>query len=82
MTGQSLMDGRSSIHRLGNPFTERPKMADMIEMIVSDQNSREGVHIHIILLKNLLQTTQADSCINQDSPSISPEIVAVSATAA
>jgi hypothetical protein len=57
-------------------------MAYMIQMVMSDQNGRKGICGKTMLMKDLLQTPQTDTCINKDSPFISPEIVAVSATAA
>ena len=57
-------------------------MTDMVEVVMRNQYGRKRVHCQVILLKNLLQTSQAHSCIYDDATALSTEIVAVSAASA
>jgi hypothetical protein len=54
----------------------------MIKMVMGDKNRRKRIEVHVIFLKHLLETTQADSGIYYDSISAVSEIIAVTATAA
>jgi hypothetical protein len=57
-------------------------MADMIEMVMSHEHSRERIEGQIVFLKHLLQSSKAYSGINDDSALIRPQIIAVAATSA
>ena len=54
----------------------------MVQMVMCDKNSRKGIEVKIIFLKNLLETTHTYSCIYYDSVSTVTKIIAVTATAA
>jgi hypothetical protein len=57
-------------------------MADMVKMVVGHQDSRERIHIHIVLLKYLLEASQAYAGVDDYAPVFSTQIIAVSAASA
>jgi hypothetical protein len=76
------MDCLSRIDRLVQAFAERAKMTDMIKVVVGHKHSRKRVISHIVLLKDLLQSSQADSGIDDYSAIFRSQIIAVTATSA
>ena len=82
MARKSTMYHIRGIYRPVESLTERPEVADMVEMVVSDQNRRERIHIETILQKGLLESSQAYTGIYEDTARLTAEIVAVSAASA
>ena len=81
------MQHRRRIDRLGEALADGAEIADMIAMVVSDEDRLEAVEVQRDALQDLLHPTDADARVDENARRRLPrflaeEQVAVAATAA
>ena len=82
MTRQCLVDDFRGIYRLAETLAERTKMTNMVQMVMRHKYCRKGIHVKILFLKHLLQSSEADPGIYDDSVMLCSKKVAVAAASA
>ena len=87
MAGQGFVQHRRRIDRLGEALADGAEVADMVAVVMGDEDGLEAVEVQGYALQNLLHPADAHACVDENARRGLPRFfaekqVAVAATAA